>query len=115
MSDDETKPESTTPAPEEAEAKPAAQGMTPLVDHLVERRPEVRKRLLVWSGIFVVVFALFLLVANIEDLRMFDPVFLPSLFFLVFITLIYGYIVGTARGLRYCLSWSKKKQNRSGD
>jgi hypothetical protein len=55
------------------------------------------------------VFVLFLLVANIEDLRMFDPVFLPSVFLLVFVTLIYGYVVGTARGLRYCLAWSKKK------
>ncbi len=83
--------------------------LTPLVDHLVERRPDVRKRLLVWSAIFVVVFTLFLLVANIEALRMFDPVFLPSLFLLVLVTLIYGYVVGTARGLRYCLTWSKKK------
>lgn len=96
----------TTAAP--TEVPPSS--LTPLVNHLVERRPEVRKRLLVWSGVFVVVFALFLLVANIEELRMFDPVFLPSLFFLVLVTLIYGYVVGTARGLRYCLNWSKKKR-----
>jgi antibiotic biosynthesis monooxygenase (ABM) superfamily enzyme len=80
-----------------------------LVNHLLERRPEVRKRLLVWSGVFVVVFGLFLLVANFEDLRMFDPVFLPALFLLILVTLIYGYVIGSARGLRYCLRWMKKK------
>jgi len=104
MSDTETNSPATV-----ATTEVPRSSLTPLADHLVERRPEVRKRLLVWSGIFVLVFALFLLVANIEELRMFDPVFLPSLFFLVLVTLIYGYVVGTARGLRYCLTWSKKK------
>jgi len=102
--------ESNTPQTVES-----TESLTPLADHLVERRPDVRKRLLVWSGIFVVVFVLFLLVANIEELRNFDPVFLPSLFLLVLVTLIYGYVVGTARGLRYCLDWSKNKLNTPSD
>ncbi len=101
--------ETTTPERAAEPARPTeAPSLDPLADHLAERRPEVRKRLLVWSGIFVGVFALFLLVANIEELRMFDPVFLPSLLLLVLVTLIYGYVVGTARGLHYCLRWTRK-------
>jgi antibiotic biosynthesis monooxygenase (ABM) superfamily enzyme len=91
------------------EPLPLSADRSDLVSHLLERRPEVRKRLLLWSGIFAVVLGVFLLIANLEDLRMFDPVFLPALFLLILVTLIFGYVIGSARGLRYCLRWSKKR------
>jgi hypothetical protein len=81
-----------------------------LLDQLLALRSGARRRLLMWTGIFVGVFIVVLLVVSIQDLRQIDALFLPSLFMLVIVSVIYGYVIGSTHAVQDCLTLSQKEQ-----
>jgi hypothetical protein len=81
---------------------PSAAEISSLAAVLGTQWPNLRKRLLTWSGVFAAVVLLNVLVGGIRDLRMFDVVFIPSVSVLVIVSITIGFLWGTALTLHRC-------------